>query len=154
MTIFTSRSAESYDPEPYMSGYPLTGENFRHATSGPGRRYDPRPELEPTRDDLPWYCTAGGHRCDSRIREATSGQGYATHPRTHEWEWAPRDRNRNRLLVFFREAEGGWECDEIRLRLHGDSPWFEDMIPHLTPAEVEHARRVLTLLAKLTEESP
>src|SRR6187431_584350 len=82
--MFTSRTAESYDPQPWVDdeGNRYTeAEVVRHnglikRTLGIARR-DPRPEFEPTRDKFPWAFDG--------VRAPVRPSG--------DWRWAPRNRN-------------------------------------------------------------
>lgn len=155
MTIFKSRQV-NLDPKPYeLLGVRYESENGvnAHAASQP-RRFDPRPEFEPTRDPEPWIeaipLMYGGHDLTRYPRRGDS---------RYEWRWAPRreqfDTPVNPILAEFR---AGWPED----RLDDDDTlgdyawrWFDSISQpeardYYTPEQIEHARKVLTRLAALT----
>lgn len=130
MAIFTSRSPESYDPEPWLDHWGgRVAEPFKGALA---LVYDPRPEFEPTRDAEPWLAPDGTRWQEKCITDE---------------EWAPRDRNRNRILIAFRSDRDHIEMQRTPIE------WLADELeivgaPFYTPAEVEHARKVLSRLVK------
>jgi len=141
MTIFTSRTAESYDPEPWKAPDDSRWSG-RAITDGV---YDPRPEFEPTHDPEPWATHGENNKWRSTTEEAhriLSDPAFYR-PRFHT-EWAPRDRNRNRILIDVRAylSAGndirGWDMDVLPIA------WRD-----ATPAEVDHARKVLTRLVNV-----
>lgn len=107
--------------------------------------HDPRPEFEPTRDPEPALCFICGTRAP--------GLGYDRicwdngRLASCRYEWAPRrwkfDRPVNRVLVLFRRDA---EHNGIGSALEYD--WPTKSVAS-SPAEIEHARKVLTRLAAL-----
>jgi hypothetical protein len=153
--MFTSRTAESYDPQSYIYF------RQRYATAETSaHHHDPRPDFEPTRDQYP-YVDAAGYRYSipeggtAWIEADELGESGITEIGPG-LTWAPRDRNRNRILIDFRstfpsavELSPGYDSID-----HADS-WLNSINERVaqmyyTPAEIEHARRVLTLLVALT----
>lgn len=151
---FTSRTAESYDPQPWARMVPYaTVLSERSAEPGPGRVHDPRPEFEPTRDERPWYAGTGtGEEPEQRFDYE---QGLDLLFNDMALAWAPRDRNRNRILISLRTSlrVGSNPETAIRAHLHMTDPITDEHSTHgdLTVAEIEHARNVLTLLVAVSE---
>lgn len=147
MTIFTSRTPESYDPYPYRN----TADGSRWPDNGGDPillPHDPRPEFEPTRDPEPWATHGENNSWRSTTEEAHRilGDPAFYHPRFHT-EWAPRDRNRNRILIELRALGAnlaGLTDTTVAYTIAAMQMYVE-----ATPAEVEHARKVLTRLANV-----
>ena len=135
MTIFTSRSPESYDPEPYVDA---TGRRYAHPSEFAVGTLDPRPEFEPTRDGFPWH--EAGAPAFRRPHNSDTGT----------LVWAPRDRNRNRILIELRRATGGDQqgffAEEVEAA-YAVEGYYEALAA--TPAEIEHTRKVLTRLVNV-----
>lgn len=136
--IFKSQQV-NLDPEPWVN--PKAG--TRYSTEGGLLRdYLPRPEFEPTRDPLPWYLD--GNLVAPTLR--------ADHRRDAGYVWAPRreqfDTPVNRVLVFFRDY---YEARMVPLAVaaRNAASVVDEMAADYTPDEIEHARRVLTRLARL-----
>lgn len=152
--IFTSRSAESYDPLPH-----LTHDGTRSAEPGDPALawgYEPRPEFEPTRDPFP-YVGLDGFRY-SIPEGGTAWIEADEFEESHPTEiggaltWAPRDRNRNRILIAFRGNRDKCDDDWLSWFLHEYNHDFDAWVWDFdaTPAEVVHAARVLTLLTVIS----
>lgn len=141
MTIYKSRQV-NLDPEPYVD--PATGERFDRLfvklNGTPITTHDPRPEFEPTRDPEPW-CVPSGWQGEREARFSS----YADAAEYGRVEWTPRreqfDTPINRVLVDARAI--GWR-DPNTLDQYPDTAWSAD--------EIEHARKVLTRLAKWTND--
>ena len=128
--IFKSQQV-NFDPLPWVN--PNDGARRAHQVkwiSGPDV-FDPRPGFESTRDPHPWLGLSAG-------RMTRYSHNDDQDPRI---EWAPRreqfDTPVNRVLVDARKI--GWR-DPKTLDEFFDTSW--------TPEEIEHARKVLTRLAR------
>lgn len=131
MTIFKSRQV-NLDPLPYVDA---VGVRTNHPQGPADKRYEPRPEFEPTRDPYPMQGKDGG-----RYRYVPGRSG----------SWAPRraqyDTPINRVLARFRHAsEPEFILRYLPAYLIGLEQWA-------TPEEIEHARRVLSRLKEGTDE--
>ena len=131
--IFKSKTV-NLDPEPWVTPYGRTSSEPVN-----GGDYQPRPEFEPTRDPAPWTTDALGNS-----RAAEGGWGKRWSPRREQF-----DTPVNRIMVEFRE---GWSHDPTYgaanwLISLDDPTWDVRSVFDATPAEIDHARRVLTRLA-------
>ena len=144
--IFKSRQV-NLDPEPNVDD--TTGRRVRSGHIAlPGCTFDPRPEFEPTRDPKPWE-DGGSFSWDSPgpLEREERAEDCAV-PR-----WAPRrelfDTPVNPILVQLRgelQFVGTGTAERARSFLSDlDRDWKADF----TPEQIDHARRVLTRLAKL-----
>lgn len=155
--IFLSRRP-NLDPEPWTCehGARFTDHDsaYDHSPGDDpecGAILDPRPEQELTRDPLPFANRIPGNRYPD-----IDSAAYLTGQRTPGdlYSWAPRrdeyDTPVNRVLALWREATDG--------DMRGWGVWLAlagaDMLRDgdTTPAEIDHARKVLTRLANLRGE--
>lgn len=150
--IFKSRQV-NLDPAPYVwpSGVRsmftegLGSDGLHHVLT-----YRPRSEFEPTRDPAPWWNPAEVIQTGNYARSSEQLPGYNYAPRREQF-----DTPVNRLLLEFRRLWAG-EVDIVEqaaemahnLGEH-DYLWELQEDTDYTPDEVEHARRVLTRLARL-----
>lgn len=140
MTMFSSRTAESFDPEPYYQ--PQTRRRVPFIVDSE-TRYDPRPHFEPTRDpnETHWLDPMSGVRMtdpDGKV----NGRSLAWQPRPEYARPEP-----NPILVGIREGDNSVEG--ALDMLHEDArEWWT---PVVSDAHIIHARRVLTLLAALND---
>lgn len=137
--IFKSRQV-NLDPFPYVDS---DSRRYDLASGKPRpEEYKPRPEFEPTRDPEPWAHRAYGDRSKFEL---------------NSFVWAPRreefDTPVNRLLLEFRRLWVGQvdiveQAAELAYNLgEHDYLWELREDTDYTPAEIEHARKVLERLA-------
>ena len=144
MTIYKSHQV-ILDPEPYTEApgvrhpaYASEGMPIMH-----GLVYDPRPEFEPTRDPEPYLFQGHRYRADQveGIRRNNSQRDVPA-----KITWAPRreqfDTPANRVLVLFRR-----DADHNGIDSALEYDWPTNSVAS-SPAEIEHARKVLTRLAQ------
>jgi hypothetical protein len=149
--IFKSRQV-NLDPKPYdLLGVRYESENGvnAHAASQP-RRFDPRPEFEPTRDPYPW----------ARVGADGAVNGYSAMPYVgrlklgERFEFRPRrdlfDTPINPILVAFRKDAQLSGFDTALAAYMGEitDPYrFNRGMRYFHGAEAaDHARRVLSRL--------
>jgi len=143
--------AARHDPKPYITqaGQRMTAETRDRFPEPLGTNFvtlDSRVEYIPSRDPLPYVSKFSGARFSVSIRPFAEA--------TRDQEWAPRPEFArppvNPVLTFFRE-----EADRYGDPAHGDyMHWLEPLFSPgiklsgrlITPGELLHARRVLTLL--------
>lgn len=157
MTIFKSRQV-NLDPEPWRVDF-VDGTSERNPTmTPPATIFDPRPEFEPTRDSEPWLDPITKGDGEREVRWATVDQSQRSW-----YEWAPRreqfDTPVNPILAAFRAQDIDtaddflWEVnrlDGLRLEAQAAQRYYHG--PRWTPAEIDHARRVLTRLYNWKEQ--
>lgn len=155
--IFKSRQV-NLDPGPWVDP---TGKRWpRRALTD--EVFDPRPEFEPTRDPEPY--TVRGDR--NQWRESLSeGQRILGDPIYHprfKVEWSPRreqfDTPVNPILVCLRSVAGdGFRRDDLLNLLfevnHPTHVLTGYVVKNASSEQIDHARRVLTRLARFAEVS-
>lgn len=123
-------------------------------TAAPGNwhsKFDPRPEFTQTRDPKPWFNTgAMAFPWRSRGREDVSQSSICSS------EWLPRheefDTPVNPILTEFRSTwTSNYREGAQNWLIYIDGSWGIKSIEHSTVQQRDHARRVLHLLAVISE---